>query len=634
MMNTIANGNGKGAAVRSSSAVGHFPQNQQALQGIQKVAAMVVPVAARLAPIAAQIDRNPAVPLYLPQVPIAALLREGEMAAARMEQKCFGPNAAETEAVPSEVAMEAALTEVLAAEANHAQQESEAAALIGTALSIAIASLQGKRTLRPIVPALVRATARLVRLMRERGPAGRQLLRLVPTILRRTLTSLLAARQAGRAIDAAFTSRVMAAQAARILANSQGMTQAMIRNAMIRQRTVAPARYIANSPVVSSNSRRFSPMTMLNEGLFEAPVSHEANLYSNPYANPEFEDEWETNPELESEWEMQAGSHYSNPYSNPESHYGNPYTNPEFEEEWETNPESHYSNPYANPEFEDEWETNPESHYSNPYANPEFEDEWETNPESHYSNPYANPEFEDEGEYFLGGLKKFAKKAWKVAAPLAKKLAPKLAGTLVGMIPGVGAVAGPLAAKLTGALIKEGQMEAAQLEAAAFGTNAAEAEVANTEVAYEAALTEVLAAQAAEASTEAEAEVAIGSTLPITISIMGGRRALRPVMPVLAQANAKLSGTLRRQGPAGRQLLRTLPTIQRRTVGTLKAAARSGQPITGATAVKAMASATRQVLSNPKTVQRAIVRNAVLRQRTAPPNPRRAAARPCPTCAR
>jgi hypothetical protein len=49
-----------------------------------------------------------------------------------------------------------------------------------------------------------------------------------------------------------------------------------------------------------------------------------------------------------------------------------------------------------------------------------------------------------------------------------------------------------------------------------------------------------------------------------------------------------------------------------------------------------MASATRRVLGNPQTVQRAIVRNAVLRQRTAPPNPRRTAARMasrCPTCA-
>ncbi|MDM9580117.1 hypothetical protein [Nostoc sp. GT001] len=348
--------------------------------------------------------------------------------------------------------------------------------------------------------------------------------------------------------------------------------------------------------------------------LFEAPSAHEATNYSHPYSNPEFENEWETSYEA--------------------TNYSHPYSNPEFEDEWENNPESHYSHPYSNPEFEDEWENNPESHYSHPYSNPEFENEWETSHEAtHYSHPYSNPEFEDEGEYFWGGIKKFATKAWKVAAPLAKKLAPKLAGTLVGMIPGVGAVAGPLAAKLAGALIKEGEMEAVQMEAEFFGTNEAEAEVANTETAHEAALTEFLAAQAAEATTEAEAEAAIAASLPISISITGGRRALRPVMPVLAQATGRLTRLLRQQGPAGKQLLRTIPTIQRQTAATLKAVARSGQPINSAMALKAMANATNRVLSNPQRVQKAIVRNAVLRQRTAPPSPRRTGAGQCPTCA-
>jgi hypothetical protein len=366
--------------------------------------------------------------------------------------------------------------------------------------------------------------------------------------------------------------------------------------------------------------------------LFEAPAAHQSH-YSNPYSNPEYENEWETNP----------ASPYSNPYSNPEyenewetnpaSPYSNPYSNLEYEAEWETNPASPYSNPYSNPEYENEWETNPASPYSNPYSNPEYENEWETNPASHYSNPYSNPEYEDEGEYFFGGLKKFARKAWKLAAPLAKRLAPKLAGTLAGMIPGVGAIAGPLAGKLAGTLIKEGEMEAVQMEAEFFGSNEAEAEVANTETAHEAALTEFLAAQAAEATTEAEAEAAIAATLPITITIMGGRKALRPVMPVMAQATGQLTRQMRQQGATGKQLLRTIPTIQRQTAATLGAIARSGQPIDSATAVKAMANATHRVLSNPQRVQRAMVRNADLRNRTAPPNPRRSAASRCPTCA-
>jgi hypothetical protein len=135
----------------------------------------------------------------------------------------------------------------------------------------------------------------------------------------------------------------------------------------------------------------------------------------------------------------------------------------------------------------------------------------------------------------------------------------------------------------------------------------------------------VLAAQAAESESEAEAEAAIAAALPITITIMGGRRALRRVMPVMAQANGRLVQVLRRKGgPQGRDLLRAIPTIQRRTVATLRALARRGQPLTGATAIRAMAAATHSVLGNPRQVQRAVARNAVLRQRVAPPSPRRA----------
>jgi hypothetical protein len=353
-------------------------------------------------------------------------------------------------------------------------------------------------------------------------------------------------------------------------------------------------------------------MVMQNEAVFEIPASHEVSQYSNSFATAEYENEWEMqeasqyNPEYEGEWEMQEASQY----------------NPEYEGEWEMQEASQY-----NPEYESEWEMQEAALY-----NPEYESEWEMQEASQY-----NPEYEDEGEYFFKKLGKGLKSLAKVAAPIAKRLAPIAARTLVGMIPGVGAVAGPLAGKLTSALLREGEMEAAQLEAQLFGSNEFEAEVANTEIAHEAALTEVLAAQAAEAATEAEAEAAASAALPITITIMGGQRALRPVTPILAQANGRLVKTLRQQGKVGKQLLRTVPAIQRRTVATLKAASRNGQPITGAMAVKAMAASTQQVLNNPRAVQRAITRNAVLRQRVAPPNPRRAAAKAaanrCPACA-
>jgi hypothetical protein len=336
--------------------------------------------------------------------------------------------------------------------------------------------------------------------------------------------------------------------------------------------------------------------------LFETPAAHEANYYQNPYSTPEFEDEWATpeansytNPEYE--WEMQEATHYNNPYS---------ASTPEMEYEWEMQG--------ANPYSTSEWEM-PET---NPYGSPEYE--WEMQG----ANPYGNPEYEYEAEFWKkigSGLKKLA----KAAAPLAKQLAPKVIGSLVSMIPGAGVIAGPLAAKLTSQLVSEGEMEASQMEAEFFGMNEAIAEVANTEMAHEAALTEFLAAQAAEATNEAEAQAAIGASLPIAIKTMGGTNALRPVTPILSQASSTVAKTLTSQGKIGHELLRVMPTIHRRAIGILKAASRSGQPITGAMAIKAMAAASHQVLGNPQKVQQAMVRNAALRQRTAPPSPRRAA---------
>jgi hypothetical protein len=160
-------------------------------------------------------------------------------------------------------------------------------------------------------------------------------------------------------------------------------------------------------------------------------------------------------------------------------------------------------------------------------------------------------------------------------------------------------------------------MEVAQIEAEFFGTNEAEAEVANTQMAHEAALAEFLAAQAAEAPTLAEAEAALGAALPLTVKAMGGSNALRHIIPHLAQANFILAMGLKEKDP---NLARLGPHIHRLTMKILEQLARSGQPINGATAVKAMAAATSKTLNNPPTVQTAIIRNHNIRQSTARPS--------------
>jgi hypothetical protein len=202
---------------------------------------------------------------------------------------------------------------------------------------------------------------------------------------------------------------------------------------------------------------------------------------------------------------------------------------------------------------------------------------------------------------------------------LARRVAPRIFRSLAGMIPGVG----PIVSQVLGSVMGEAEAEAQQLEANLFG--AGEGEMPGHEMAHEAALTEMLAAEAASASTEAEAASVISATLPITIRIMGGRRALRPVLPVMTQANTRLIRTLRRQGPQGRQLLRTVPAIQRQAVATLRAADRRGQPVTGPMAVGALAAASRRLLSNPRRVTIVVNRNAAIRRRMTPMTPRRMA---------
>jgi hypothetical protein len=80
---------------------------------------------------------------------------------------------------------------------------------------------------------------------------------------------------------------------------------------------------------------------------------------------------------------------------------------------------------------------------------------------------------------------------------------------------------------------------------------------------------------------------------------------------------------LRRRGPAGRELLRAVPTIQRRTLATLHAAGRAGRPITAPLAVQALAGSAQRVLGNPRTLSRSVLRNAALQQRYVPSHPRR-----------
>jgi hypothetical protein len=312
--------------------------------------------------------------------------------------------------------------------------------------------------------------------------------------------------------------------------------------------------------------------------LFDAP-SHEAQ-YSSP-ESPEYETELESPESTEFETEFESG-----------------YASPETEGEFETEYESLYS-----PEAQ-EYETETETEY-------EFESPEGESPEYEYET-----ETELEGEYFsFGSLGRLASSLGRAVAPLAKRFAPTIARSVVSMIPGGGLLA-PVAGSLVGQLVKEAEGEAEAMEAELFGFNLGEGELelANTEPAHEAALAEVLAAQAAEASTEGEAESLITTTLPVTISIHRAKRATRRVLPHLVRANRRLVKAMRRHaGPDGRQLARLIPKINAHTAIALRNAHRRGHRVTGPMATRVMAHVARRVLSNAPRVARAVAKNMLVR---------------------
>jgi hypothetical protein len=369
--------------------------------------------------------------------------------------------------------------------------------------------------------------------------------------------------------------------------------------------------------------------------IFEAPATHEAVHeaaqeweweHHEGAHQPESHEweagmeshEWEGNQEWETEFEAQEweGAHENQEWETGlEAH------------EWEAGMESHeWEGAHENQEWEtglgaQEWEGNQEwetefeaQEWESPSGEWEGSHEWETSHEWE-----GSPEWE--ADPFLG---KAFKKIGRGLGRLAKRMAPFAIRALGGMIPGVGAIAGPVLGQIAQQALREGEIAANEVENEAFGGSHGEAEVGNSEIAHEAALAELLAAEAAEATSEAEAISAIAATLPLTITIMRGGSVVRPVVPVLTQGTARLARCLRKRHPQGRQLLRTVPTIQRRAVGTIVAAARNGQPVTAPLAVRSMAQATRSVLGTPQRAQIAVNRNVVLRQRTAPPSPRRA----------
>jgi hypothetical protein len=139
---------------------------------------------------------------------------------------------------------------------------------------------------------------------------------------------------------------------------------------------------------------------------------------------------------------------------------------------------------------------------------------------------------------------------------------------------------------------------------------------------------EHLAHAAMEAESEHEAAegflpligLAAGKLLPLAAKALprvAGRvlprvaQAINRVTPRLTRSVGHLTRTLYRN-PRTRPLLRVLPSVARRTVGTLFRHAAAGRPITPRQAVRTMAWHRRRVLSNPHTVGRVLRRSRLM----------------------
>jgi hypothetical protein len=303
------------------------------------------------------------------------------------------------------------------------------------------------------------------------------------------------------------------------------------------------------------------------------------------------------------------------------------------------------------PEWEvQEWE-HPESHELEHFESHEWE-----HPETHeWESHEWEWEGEDEADPFLPFLLPLAAKALpmlgKAVMPAIKRLIPAakqaIGSTIKNVLapsggpgPGAPAAAAPTAAgpgsrrhhalrlirELHG-LVLRGEAEAEAAEAALFGASEAEWESGHPASA-EAALTEVLAAEASHTASEAEAEALLGAALPITIQIIGGRKRMRRLTPALVKANARLVRGLRRSGPAGPSLLPLVSKIQRNTVASINVAQRAGRPVPPSMVAPIMAAQAARVLGTPRKCGPALVRNAVIRQRAVAPPGRRPLARP------
>ncbi len=190
-------------------------------------------------------DADREIPVFSPKESVRNLLAEfeemmrlAESEVAALENSLLGEDEFNAELAASESAQELALTEVLAAEAVHSELESEAQSLLAAALPVNLSLLGAGAGFKNILPALTQANARLAGALFKTGPLSRQAMGLLPSIQRRVISGLNAAKSSSIRLTPNLANRMFAAQSAKVLAMPAIIGKALVRNQAVRNGTM------------------------------------------------------------------------------------------------------------------------------------------------------------------------------------------------------------------------------------------------------------------------------------------------------------------------------------------------------------------------------------------------------------
>src|SRR5262249_53970181 len=329
----------------------------------------------------------------------------------------------------------------------------------------------------------------------------------------------------------------------------------------------------------------------------------------------------ETELELELEEELQGLGEFEHHPEHAHEYEWEHHPEHAHEYEWEHHPEHAHEYEWEHQEHahEYEWEHDPEHAH---------EYEWEHHPEhAHEFEPEWEGEFEG-GEHFVNGLTRRIK-------GFVQRVTPQLRTIIARAAPIVGtAIGGPFGSALgrvAGSALGEEELQHEfehlehaheyewehhpehahefEWEGEAHHESSQEAayEIAHHEMTHHEALAEMIAASASREQHEAQAEAMVGAAVVTTLSPRD-RRALRRIIPDLIRGLSVLTGILRRDRNT-RVAVRTMPTIVRRTVATLKRQASAGQPVTRRAAARAAVTQMLRLVGNPAACAAAIRQN-------------------------